>query len=83
MNEKWACRFFVIEKMSEVEDVNFKQRIMVKFFVKQDSLNKEIREQLLNCVQYTDNVVEMFWLSKVQDNTHAKIKRKDDLGRVF
>lgn len=52
--------------MSEIEDVNFKPRIIVKFFVKQDSLNKEIREQLLNSVQYAENAVEMFWLLKAK-----------------
>ncbi len=33
--------------MSEVEDVNLEQRIIVKFFAKQGKSNKKIREQLL------------------------------------
>ncbi len=38
--------------MSEIEDVNHEQRIIVKFFVKQGKSNKEIRKQLLTvCIQ--------------------------------
>ncbi len=33
--------------MNEIDDDNLEQRIIVKFSVKQDKSNKEIREQLL------------------------------------
>lgn len=47
MSEKWASRFSVIKKVIEIEDMSLKHRIIVKFFVKQSTPNKEIRQQLL------------------------------------